>query len=403
MDSSGEFVKVDSSGEIVTSMTDVERTKLAEELDDDLDYFLDSLAKQEPKKPFVYDEWCREIDQHPAFMTVLEPDKNGEFSEAIQALQALKYEDDELEDRRAVAEKHKLDGNKHYKYKKYHWAINRYTDGINQRCTDRSLNSVLYANRAAAQKRIGNIGSAFRDCFFARKFNPDNMKAVIRGAECLVELGRGKQCMDWLKGSKEYYKAAKCISYNHTHKADDDYVNELYEKAQHLALIEDRNERKRRHDYAKDLTEKQRLLSAFKVRDINFRPPLCYDNPEFFEWSQVEVQLPVLRKTERVYVDNCGILHWPILVQYPEVGKVNIITDCSEENSITDMFGFYEQRTPHDDTTFNAELMPWSKFREAFSIPGFIIVQGLPTIQIYTKKHAEANFVRVEDCFYITK
>uniref|UniRef100_A0A0N4THJ7 ZP domain-containing protein n=1 Tax=Brugia pahangi TaxID=6280 RepID=A0A0N4THJ7_BRUPA len=77
-------------------------------------------------------------------------------------------------------------------------------------------------------------------------------------------------------------------------------------------------------------------------------------------------------QTERVYVDNCGILHWPILVQYPEVGKVNIITDCSEENSITDMFGFYEQRTPHDDTTF----------KEAFSIPGFIIVQGLPTIQV---------------------
>lgn len=35
-----------------------------------------------------------------------------------------------MEDRQAAAEKHKIDGNKHFEYKKYHWAINRYTDGI---------------------------------------------------------------------------------------------------------------------------------------------------------------------------------------------------------------------------------------------------------------------------------
>lgn len=51
--------------------------------------------------------------------------------------------------------------------------------GINQRCADRSLNSILYANRAAAQNHIGNIGSAFRDCFFARKFDPGNMKVSL--------------------------------------------------------------------------------------------------------------------------------------------------------------------------------------------------------------------------------
>lgn len=41
----------------------------------------------EPRKQFVYDEWCKEIEQHPAFMTNLHPDENGEFSEAVQALQ----------------------------------------------------------------------------------------------------------------------------------------------------------------------------------------------------------------------------------------------------------------------------------------------------------------------------
>ncbi|EFO17429.2 hypothetical protein LOAG_11070 [Loa loa] len=321
---------------------------------------------KESKKPFDYDEWCREIDQHPAFMTVLKPDKDGEFSEAVQALQALKYDEDELEDRQASAERHKIDGNKHFKYRKYHWAINRYTDGINQRCTDRLLNSILYANRAAAQKRVGNIGSAFRDCFFARKFDPENVKAIIRGAECLVELGRGKQCIDWLQSSKEHCKNEKFIPCNRSRKVDDDYINELYEKAQQLVLVEERNERKRRQNAAKDLSAKQRLLSAFKVRDINFRPPICFDNPELFEWSQIEVQLASLKESEKVYVDDYGVLHWPILAQYPETGKVDLLTECSEESSINDVF---------------YELMPESKIREAFSLPGFIVVQGLPTVQ----------------------
>ncbi|CAG9535303.1 unnamed protein product [Cercopithifilaria johnstoni] len=383
---SSRFVHImNSLGETVTLMDSSGQAD--SEVDNDLDYFLDSLARQEPKKPFDYDEWCKEIDQHPAFMTVLQPDKNGEFSEAVQALQALKYEENELEDRRAVAEKHKIDGNKHFEYKKYHWAINRYTDGINQRCTDRSLNSILYANRAAAQKRVGNVGSAFRDCFFARKFDPENMKAIIRGAKCLVELGRGRQCMDWLKGCRLFLIIHfKCMYLDYKSKYA--WVNELFETALELAVIEERDERRRRQDAAKDLRAKHRLLLAFKERNINFQPIICFDNPELFEWSQIEVQLAFLKESEKVYVDDRGILHWPILAQYPETGKVDLITDCSEESSVDDVF---------------SELMPRSKIREALSIAGFIVVQGLPTIQVYTKKHAETNFVKVEDCFYKTR
>ncbi|KAL3993683.1 TPR repeat family protein [Acanthocheilonema viteae] len=325
-------------------MNDSDQAKLTTEIDD-LDYFLDNFTGQEPKKPFDYDEWCKEIDQHPAFMTVLQPDENGEFSEAVQALQALKYEADDLEDRRATAEKYKIDGNKHFEYKKYHWAINRYTDGINQRCTDRSLNSVLYANRAAAQKHVGNIGSAFRDCFFARKFDPGNMKAIIRGAECLVELGRGRQCVDWLKGIGEHHKTKKFIIYSHNYKSKYECINDLFETALQLAVIEERDERKRRQDVAKDLRAKQRLLLAFKKRNINFQPVISFDNPELFEWSQIEVQLPFLKESEKVYVDDCDILHWPILAQYPETGKVDLVTDCSEESSVDDVFsGIFEQR-----------------------------------------------------------
>ncbi len=39
------------------------------------------------KKPFDFDEFCKELDQHPAFMRDLKPLENGEYHGAVQALQ----------------------------------------------------------------------------------------------------------------------------------------------------------------------------------------------------------------------------------------------------------------------------------------------------------------------------
>ncbi len=46
-------------------------------------------------KPFNFDEWCREIHQHPAFMTELTEADDGECSDAVRALKAMKLEDEE--------------------------------------------------------------------------------------------------------------------------------------------------------------------------------------------------------------------------------------------------------------------------------------------------------------------
>lgn len=56
-------------------------------------------------------------------------------------------------------------------------------------------------------------------------------------------------------------------------------------------------------------------------------------------------------QSEKVYMDDCGILHWPILAQYPETGKVDLVTDCSEESSVDDVFsGIFEQKILSDDS-----------------------------------------------------
>lgn len=96
-------------------------------------------------------------------------------------LKALKYDTNEASTPRELreeAERFKEEGNKHFKFKKYRWAIDCYSSGIKLCCADRSLNSILYANRAASHKHLGNLRSALKDCIVARKLNPSNMKVV---------------------------------------------------------------------------------------------------------------------------------------------------------------------------------------------------------------------------------
>ena len=81
--------------------------------------------------------------------TSIDPEKDT----ALSALQQLKYETSTAEGR-ALA--HKEEGNEHFKAKKYKLAVEEYSAGIKEKCSDVNLNAVLYSNRAAAQFHLGN-------------------------------------------------------------------------------------------------------------------------------------------------------------------------------------------------------------------------------------------------------
>ena len=101
---------------------------------------------------------------------------------------------------RAIA--YKEDGNESFKIKQYREAVLAYTEGIQQQSVDRQLNAILYSNRAAAQYRLGeeceenpllilsslpsnppsgNYRSCIADATQARKYNPDYLKAIVKG------------------------------------------------------------------------------------------------------------------------------------------------------------------------------------------------------------------------------
>uniref|UniRef100_A0A1I7XT64 GMP synthase (glutamine-hydrolyzing) n=1 Tax=Heterorhabditis bacteriophora TaxID=37862 RepID=A0A1I7XT64_HETBA len=391
-------------------LTEQERANLAKKLDDDLEKFMEEMAAKKAaenteKKPFDFDQWCKEIDEHPAFMTDINAGLNGKYADTIRALQAMKYDEDDAEDKQLNAERHKEEGNKHFKLQKYRWATDCYTNGIKEKCLDRKLNSVLYSNRAAAQKHIGNLRSAIKDCTISRKFDPENLKGVIRCSECLLELGYGKESVEWIESSKRAFAVSKELSENGTlggiaenEQKQLDSLEVLKAKSLDVVRIEERNERRNRVKENKENEEKRRLLKALRDRHLNLQPRLPFENPELMDWSLLEVSLPQLKEHQRVCFDNEDNLQWPLLVQYPEVGQLDVLTECCESTHLGTLmneilaspaewdeghkFRFENVRFFVSDQwdDYLMEVFEWNDFRSIFSLPGYRIKRGLPVI-----------------------
>lgn len=392
---------------------------MMKKLDDDLEQFMEEMAAKKAaenveKKPFDFDEWCRDIEQHPAFMKDLETGLKGNYAEAISALQAMKYDEDDAEDRQASAERHRQEGNKHFKFKKYRWATDCYTEGIKKKCLDRKLNSILYSNRAAAQKHIGNLRSAIKDSAMALRFDPTNLKAATRGAECLLELEHANECVDWIDLAmrnfayhKEIYEEGKLTDADRNHIVS---LEDIKRKTTEMTLIEERNKRKARYEEKKDIEDKTRLLKALSDRGLNLRPRLPFARPELMDWSLLEVNLPQAPEHYRVSFNDSGNLQWPFLINYPQVGQVDVLTECDETSQVGSVLRpLLETPAEWDkDHSFRIEnirmfvsdewneyvmeVWEWSTFGSILSLPGFQIVQGLPVIMVFTRNEVEERF-----------
>lgn len=111
-------------------------------------------------------------------------------------MRQLRWDPDDGPKEKAL--KFKEDGNFYFKCKNYKNAVISYTAGLNEKIDDdKELMSVLHSNRAASHFYLENYRSCLNDCVFARKFNPKNLKAVTKGAECCYKLKSYDDCIKW--------------------------------------------------------------------------------------------------------------------------------------------------------------------------------------------------------------
>uniref|UniRef100_A0A8C7I658 Tetratricopeptide repeat domain 4 n=1 Tax=Oncorhynchus kisutch TaxID=8019 RepID=A0A8C7I658_ONCKI len=281
-----------------------------------------------------------EFDKVPMFMKTapeeIDPMKHPELA----AIQSIIHDND----RPLEAGSLKDEGNDYFKEKNYKKAIVSYTAGL-KNCSDYNVNAILHTNRAAAHFHLGNMRSALNDAVAAKKFKPDHLKALIRGATCCTELKKYTDALQWCEeGLKLQPTDKKLLELRATdiraagRDARKAKVKEKEHTAHHLTC----------------------LVFALQERGIQLlmthqRPKRRTDSEDDGGSCRAMAGLDLdgLCSTEatgvKVFLDEQGIMHWPVLFLYPEYQQTDFISAFSESSSFLD----------HLTLMFGEELPPW--------------------------------------------
>jgi tetratricopeptide (TPR) repeat protein len=395
-------------------ISDEERTKLAQQLDDEMADYLAKIEEKAKKGPgyidgWKEDNWEQEMESHPFFASneaLLSDAAKGELSPLMEGLQLLKYSPDENtpDD---LAKNYKDDGNFQFKVKKYRLAVAAYTEGLRCKCEDTLVNVQLLSNRAAAQFHLGNYRSSFNDCVYATKLKPDHLKAVKRGAFCLQSLKRHDDCVAW---------TTKAIELD----PNDEEMKEMLIKEKAEAKDAERNNRREAVRKKKQSKDDAKLVKALKSRNItlqgcNLKSANVDDEDQVSAVVEtLKRSLPTtLQKRVRFSPEDGQTLVWPVLFMYPEYGETDLIEEFEEagqhfSDHLQAMFGhgierpvwdiqnkyvperlkiYFEDRLTDPD---KVALVPLQDINctlgQVLSDPRFEVIDGVPTFIVLVDK-----------------
>ncbi|CAH1775992.1 unnamed protein product [Owenia fusiformis] len=334
-----------------------EAMKLAQKMDDDLEEWVASRPKRDNSSitDMTAEELAEELNNHPAFIKEIDPTKP--LPPLLEGLQALKYD---CESPVEKAENYKEDGNVNFKRKQYKIAIDNYTEAIKIKCPDKLINAQLYTNRAAAQMRHKNYGSALKDCVFATKFVPNHMKAILKGSECSVKLAKYQQVMNWCDIGLEV-------------EPTNETLLATRQEAQNALKSQERDRRKEEMRQRKEDEKIDKLYKAIRSRGIEMDRPESEITPtwlrQFFE--------PLHPSGSVIHLDDAGVLHCPVMFVYPEIGQTDMIEDFTESDRFIE----------HIETMFGEGVAPapWDRNRKYTS----------DAIQIYYEDKNEERLVNI--------
>jgi tetratricopeptide (TPR) repeat protein len=267
------------------------------------------------------------FDSTPLFMNSISPG-DEEDNATLQALQSLIYSDDPTE----TASNFKSQGNEWFAQqpaskKNFKEALTYYTRGLAAACPDKSLNSLLYSNRAAVHLRLENYGSALRDCKSALLIDPEMEKAWFRAAKACLKTFKIVEAQDCIQRG-----LAVCYFYVYNKKVNPENESllsievECQEAIVNLDILNAKT--KAREDEVKRV--ERDLLSNLVDRKAQF---LDADGKSVV--SPPSFRHPYSGE-HRVKQDESGLLLWPVMMMYPEHQESDFIAEFCEGNSFRD-------------------------------------------------------------------
>lgn len=398
-------------------MTEEERLRLAQKLDEEMAEYLAALEKKAQDGPgytegWREDNWEQEMESHPFFATneqLIEDAAKGTLSPLMEGLQQLKYSPDENSPEE-LARNYKEDGNFQFKLKKYRLAVAAYTEGIRCKSKEELITVQLITNRAAAQFHLGNYRSSFNDCRLVVKLKPDHFKAVKRGAICCHALGRFADCIEW---SEKALKLEPC---------DKEVLTILQQSREQIKEAE-RNARKEAVAKKKQLKKDAKLVAALqsrgvKLKDFNLKSVDAAKEEQISE--VIEMLVPKIPNAAHKRVNfttasggDSETLVWPVLFMYPEYGETDLIEEFEEvgqffSDHLQAMFGhgierpvwdiqnkyvperlkiYFEDRLTDPDKVALIPLKDTNTtLGEVLADPRYEVAYGLPTFIVLVEK-----------------
>ncbi|KAL6208871.1 hypothetical protein ACLB2K_019814 [Fragaria x ananassa] len=213
-------------------------------------------------------------------------------------------------------------GNEFVKKGKKHYsdAIDCYTRAINNQALSDPETSVLFSNRAHVNLLLGNYRRALTDAEEAIRLSNSNVKALYRAAKACLSLNLLAESISHCKKGLEV-----------------DPSNEGLEKLLGQVEAKKMELEQREAQVSKALSEAKDIVSAIEKRGLKVGKPMYQE----------------LTGSRKPVLDKNSILHWPVLLLYPEVMSSDFIEDFCE----TEMF------SPHLDMMFSesAPPLPWDE------------------------------------------
>ncbi|KAM4629015.1 tetratricopeptide repeat protein 4 [Polymixia lowei] len=324
---------------------------LHDDSDDDMDEFMERFKTQKYKNAFSESNWEEEFAKVPMFMKTAPEEIDPQTHPDLACLQSIIHDDSRTPEEHATSLKN--EGNEYFKEKNYKKAIVSYTAGLKRNCSDQDVNTILLTNRAAAHFHLGNMRSALNDAVAAKKIKPDHLKALIRGAQCCMELRNFAEALQWCDVGLKAHPT-------------DQKLQELRAAADKRKRAAERDARKAMAKEKKNRSEGEALLAAIKERGIKLlqpkKPPKRGSDSEDEDGgsaaAMADLVLDSLSSQEatgaRVFLDEQGSLHWPVLFLYPEHQQSDFISAFCDGSCVMD----------HLAVMFGEELPPWDADRK---------------------------------------
>lgn len=268
----------------------------------------------------------------PFFMTSLTED--AENKDIISALNSLQWDGTPDE----VAENFKAQGNACFRQGKRQFkdAIVFYTKGIQSKCRNESLNSVLFSNRAAVHLELGNYGSCLNDCAAAIRFDMNNLKAYYRSVKSLYALDRVDEGIEFchlaMVADPDNVELQSLLVKLQEKK-------ERFDEMERLRIVRSSEKAK-----AQQLLSDAILASGYRIKN---------------EEGASGFQHP-LAPTSKITLDAHG-LSFPVLLLYPEFNQSDFISSFHEKDTFYSHFeNIFQEAAPWDTKgEYSARSLDW--------------------------------------------